>query len=315
VVTACAPLLQADVSTPHDSAVPPALLASGAGFIGGLSANCDLVDAVCVARSGCLHLTFDLGTVSSKKADAIMRRAGPRCLTLAKIMRERVLLNDLSERSRTVKGAMDLMLKYNSCRHVAFEVLWKFGIVAVTAFAGRRETESVAAVAGLCMASASVLAVTQPYADMRSNSLWTAVYLTLGFMAVLSAVGSTILFRMTYVAPMLVATYQLRNLESDTATADRICKALTTAKPLEGVAWQAPDVQRLEAWLSVPNRVKKMRRAMVAMIRRRQQQPAASRGSAGSVELFEAYFEVERPAVYFEVERPADAGPRRSSSE
>ena len=120
VVTASAPLLQADVSTPHDSAVPPALFASGAGFIGGLSANCDLVDAVCVARSGCLHLTFDLGTVSSKKADAIMRRAGPRCLTLAKIMRERVLLNDLSERSRTVKGAMDLMLKYDSCRSVQF---------------------------------------------------------------------------------------------------------------------------------------------------------------------------------------------------
>ena len=36
--------------------------------------------------------------------------------------------------------------------------------------------------------------------------------------------------------------------------------------------------------------------------------PRQTQGSAGSVELVEAYFEVERPAVYFEVERPADAG-------
>eukprot|EP00434_Breviolum_minutum_P028224 symbB.v1.2.024968.t2/scaffold2399.1/size80101/4 len=109
------------------------------------------------------------------------KRDTPRCRSIAEMLTERAMLEDVAPNNRVLAGAKNLLLKYALCRNTWMEIAQK--LVAVGVVSAVSGTNGFQWCFAFTMMMAATSSMVQPYAEPQVNTLHSCSFLCLAVSA------------------------------------------------------------------------------------------------------------------------------------
>ena len=112
-----------------------------------------------------------------------------RCQSLAKMLTERVVLQDVVRSDRVLSGAKQLLLKYRFCQNLWMEIAQK--LVAVAMVSVVNSVDALQFSLGIALTMAATSLMVQPYLQQQVNTLQSFCFVCLGLAALRFLADST----------------------------------------------------------------------------------------------------------------------------
>lgn len=129
------------------------------------------------------HLAFDVDLLDLLGPEDAQEQAKTlKCRSIAEMLTERVILQDVIHADRVLLGAKQLLLKYMLCKHLWMEIAQK--LVAVALVSSVNSVDSLQFSVGITLTMAATSLMVQPYLQQQVNTLQCWCFICLALAAI-----------------------------------------------------------------------------------------------------------------------------------